>query len=252
MLFDTPHSPGWRHPLVRAATPGITNRGRGYDPNQPRVPAGDPDGGQWTRGCGSASAADAVVHAGQRFDPGTVGLHDRAHLDARLASDLLAGSGDARIQLLPLTDVDLENGWTPELDYVASRGRGGPRYSPAEQLRIYQYGEALRNVRRYDPGYTEVSNPTSVPSQAAIARLEALGQGLARTHSYFEARGISVGPHALRSIAGRPTRGNTPETALRAHTTGRLFYDYSSGYFVRRDSQTGVYVVITSPREAEL
>lgn len=27
----------------------------GYDPNQPRVPAGNPHGGQWTEGGGSAS-----------------------------------------------------------------------------------------------------------------------------------------------------------------------------------------------------
>jgi len=210
------------------------------------VPAGYPDGGQWARMGGSAGATD--TYAGLRIDPGSADLYDeRAQMDELF--DHPAGSGDnASIQLLPLTDVDPDNGWTPELDYVASRGRSGPRYSPVEQLRIDLYNQALRKVRRFDPGYTEVSNPTSVPSEAAIARLEALGRGLARAHSYFEARGISVGPHALRSIAGRPTRGITPETALRAYNTGRLFYDYSSGYFVRRDSQTGVYVVITSPR----
>jgi hypothetical protein len=29
---------------------------RKYDPNQPRVPAGNPDGGQWTNGSGSAAS----------------------------------------------------------------------------------------------------------------------------------------------------------------------------------------------------
>lgn len=48
MIFDSPHSPGWRLPLVRAATSGMRNRRRGYDPNQPRVPKGHPDGGEWT------------------------------------------------------------------------------------------------------------------------------------------------------------------------------------------------------------
>lgn len=28
--------------------PGVGSHGHRYDPNQPRVPAGDPDGGQWT------------------------------------------------------------------------------------------------------------------------------------------------------------------------------------------------------------
>ncbi len=279
MIFDTPHSPGWRHPLIRAAMPDMTNRRRGYDSNQPRVPAGVPDGGQWTRiGGGAAqrnelppeqvarlkpgylpyggigSATDAFAYAGQRIGPGTDGLHeDRAHMDAPSAHGRPAGSGDnASIQLLPLTDVDPENGWTPEPDYVASRGGGRRRFSPVEQLRFDRYNQALRNVRRYDPGYSEVSNPASVPSEAAIARLEALGQGLARTHSYFAARGISLAPHALRSIAGRPTRGITNETALNAYNTGRLFHDPASGYFVRRDSQTGVFVVVTSPRGGQI
>lgn len=253
MLFDTPHSPGWRHPLVRAATFGTTSPRRGYDPNQPRVPAGHPDGGQWTSIGGSAAASSAFAYAGRRIGPGMAGVHDdRAHMDAPLRPDHLAGGDDARIQLLPLTNIDPNNGWAPELDYVASRGRGRPRYSPIEQHRIEQYNEALRNVLRYDPGYTEVSNPTSVPSAAAIARIEALGRQLARTHSYFETRGISIGPHALRSIAGRPNRGVTPESALRAYNTGRLFYDRARGHFIRRDSQTGVFVVLTGPRGGQI
>lgn len=31
---------------------------RKYDPNQPRVPAGDPDGGQWTSGDGASGQAN--------------------------------------------------------------------------------------------------------------------------------------------------------------------------------------------------
>jgi hypothetical protein len=247
---------------MRAATSGVGSRRRGYDPHQPRVPAGDPDGGQWTRTGGVAaqrieltpeqvarlkwaylphggSLPDAFAYIGQRIDPGTARLHhDRARMDAPLSSDRLAGSGDdASIHLLPLTDVDSEYGWTPEPDYVASRGRGGPRhYSPLEQLRIDRYDQALRNVRRFDPGYLEMSNSNSVPSEAAIARLNAEAVGLARTHSYFAARGISLGPHALRSISDRPNRGISPETALHAYNTGRVFYDPPSGYFIRRDS----------------
>jgi hypothetical protein len=166
--------------------------------------------------------------------------------------DRPAGTGGARIQLLPLTDADPDTGWTPELDYVSSRGRGGRRYSPVEQLRIYQYNEALRSVLRYDPGYMEVSNPTSVPSQAAIARIEALGRQLARTYSYFETRGISLTPHALRRFDERPNRGISHELALRAYNTGRLFHDRTRGYYIRRDSQTGVFVVVTRPRGGQI
>jgi hypothetical protein len=48
MIFDSPQAPGWAHPLARAETSGVGRRRRGYDPNQPRVPKGHPDGGEWT------------------------------------------------------------------------------------------------------------------------------------------------------------------------------------------------------------
>ena len=263
---------------MRSATSGVGIRRRGYDPNQPRVRAGHSDGGQWTRmGKGAAQRSeltpeqvarlkwaylahggragvpDTFADIGQLIDAETAGLHHvRARMYAPLSSDRPAESGDdASIHFLPLTDVDPGTGGTPEPDYVASR-RGGPRFSPAEQLRIDLYNQALRNVRRFDPGFREVSNPNSAPSVAAIARLEALGQGLARTHSYFETRGISVQPHGLRSIAERPNRNVSPETALRAYNNGRVFYDPPSGYFIRRDSQTGVFVVVTSPTGGQI
>jgi hypothetical protein len=72
----------------------MTNQQRGYDPNQPRVPAGHSDGGQWTRIGGVAGrsnehtpeqvarlkwaylsygavagATDAIADTGQRVDP---------------------------------------------------------------------------------------------------------------------------------------------------------------------------------------
>lgn len=33
----------------------------GYDPNEPRVPAGRPDGGQWTKEGGSATSSESEV-----------------------------------------------------------------------------------------------------------------------------------------------------------------------------------------------
>lgn len=48
MIFDSPQSPGWAHPLIRAATLGVKSPRHGFDPNQPRVPKGHPDGGEWT------------------------------------------------------------------------------------------------------------------------------------------------------------------------------------------------------------
>jgi hypothetical protein len=44
---------------------------RGYDPDQPRVPAGNPDGGQWTEGAGGGGglgASDEDSHVGDATD----------------------------------------------------------------------------------------------------------------------------------------------------------------------------------------
>jgi len=39
--------------LMRGGSPNKTGHdAQKYDPTQPRVPAGHPDGGQWTRGAG--------------------------------------------------------------------------------------------------------------------------------------------------------------------------------------------------------
>jgi hypothetical protein len=48
-----------RGALIRALLQGDGGRRSGYDPNQPRVPAGDPDGGQWTSTGGTAGTSGA-------------------------------------------------------------------------------------------------------------------------------------------------------------------------------------------------
>jgi hypothetical protein len=52
----TPQLEPSRDALIRALLQRDGGRRSGYDPNQPRVPAGNPDGGQWTSGGGMAGA----------------------------------------------------------------------------------------------------------------------------------------------------------------------------------------------------
>jgi hypothetical protein len=49
-----------RAALIRALLQGDGRRS-GYDPNQPRVPAGNPDGGQWTSTGGGESTQQAIA-----------------------------------------------------------------------------------------------------------------------------------------------------------------------------------------------
>lgn len=46
--FLTLEAKGWRHPDGKLFDPFFRYRKAGFDPAQPRVPAGNPDGGQWT------------------------------------------------------------------------------------------------------------------------------------------------------------------------------------------------------------
>lgn len=138
------------------------------------------------------------------------------------------------------------------LQEVNRRGNRARNYTPAEQLRVDLYGRSLRDVQRYDPSYAEVHAPGWVPTNRDVARIGDLAQNLRQTYSFFESRGIAVHPHALRNIVGRADRGVNNQSVLNAYNRGRVFYDSASGYYIRRDAQTGVYVVTTRPSGGEI
>lgn len=91
-----------------------------YNPNQPRVPAGHPDGGQWTSAGGTT------------------------------------GSGTSQV----LSDVTPGNDWKPGAQYAnnSRRGRGsGPEPEPGQAARrvvaIARARDAVRRVRELDPNW---------------------------------------------------------------------------------------------------
>jgi hypothetical protein len=58
-----PHDQAWRDRLAAALRGGnpAGHGGSGFDPNQPRVPAGHPDGGQWTSAGGGHGTAGRTI-----------------------------------------------------------------------------------------------------------------------------------------------------------------------------------------------
>ncbi len=56
----------WKRPGFDAATAHIAVD-RKYDPDQPRVPAGEPDGGQWTTGGNSPPDFDIIFERALQF-----------------------------------------------------------------------------------------------------------------------------------------------------------------------------------------
>jgi hypothetical protein len=119
-------------------------RKAGFNPGQPRVPAGSPDGGQWI---------------------GTSGSGERPGID------------DPRV----LSDAAPYDGWKPGAQYASNRAPLGqfPGATPAQQARFAAVSaradSAIRQVRQVDPTWqprvASLSAPNSI--EGAIGHAEA-------------------------------------------------------------------------------
>jgi hypothetical protein len=168
-----------------------------YSPSQPRVPAGNPRGGQWTDrsggggnfgGSGTADGNGSTDSTGSGEDPGAISdtplafqtddssgsLDDWNRLLARLADD---GSNPK-----PIPNADSEDANNDLQDANARRGGTSnwfPGASAGQQSRLDQAiarsENALTQIRQYDPDWEpreqSLTSPGSV--EGAIARAEA-------------------------------------------------------------------------------
>lgn len=176
---------------------------RKYSPDQPRVPAGNPDGGQWTNSDGGAGTGTA---ASARPKPGN-------------GSD--SGRNDPRV----LSDVTPDNNWKPGAQYAqASRGRGGSvpvrvgsqwlEAEPGQAARLVaaeaSARDAIDKVRELDPSWKPTPS-LSESVEGAIATAEAEAREAQARLDELSRVGIGPGPFAGGSI---PARG--PGRDLRA------------------------------------
>lgn len=196
-----------------------TCRKANFDPNQPRVPAGNPDGGQWTSGGGGGSAA----------------------------------GDDSQI----LSDATPDNEWIPGAQY-AQAGPRGPRGTtpvlingrvvsptPAQAARLAvaqtQAEAAIARVQEYDPRWRP--SPSAYETvEGLISRYEGeIREAEART-AYLAANGIGPGPFAVEWIparnAGRLTAEERAELdrigdTYGCHTCGTLNPGTPSGHWIR-------------------
>jgi hypothetical protein len=156
-----------------------------FNPNQPRVPAGNPDGGQWTSEGGGA------------------------------------GRNDPRV----VSDATPDNEWKPGAQFAQRRTPRGPilingRWvvpTPAQSARLAvaeaQARDAVRRVRQLDPGWRPTSSQfESVEGLIGANRAEAQ-QAEARI---AELAGMGIGPgrYARESI---PARGPERDFTAQEH-----------------------------------
>ena len=183
-----------------------------YNPDQPRVPAGNPDGGQWTSGGGDGSSGE----------------------DSSVLETALDGLDDG------------------SLDWATGRSRGGagawPNATPAQQARLVaselQAQAAIRRVQEIDARWKP---PASISEgiEGAIATNQAAVRQAETRLRELQGTGIGPGPFAQESIPARSMgrklqRGTTGDTSNRINLwLSYLRYDptwHKGGKLRRRSS----------------
>lgn len=187
----------------------------GFNPDQPRVPAGNPDGGQWTSAAGN----------GRLNDPHIV------------------------------SDVTPDNDWKPGARYAQNPTRGGrgpilingqwvqPTPGQAARLAIAEARaqDAIRQLRDIDPTWRPTPSLSNTV-EGYIASIEAATREARARFSELARNGIGPGPFAGESIPARgPERDFTASeraeinrigTETGCHTCGVREAGTFSGNFV--------------------
>jgi hypothetical protein len=190
-------------------------REKAYNPDQPRVPAGNPDGGQWTsEGSGSADRSDPRVISDATPD-------NEAIPRARYAQGRRRGAISVRIGNRV---VEVEGGQAARLVEAEARAR-----------------DATDRVRELDPSWRPT--PSVYESVEGLIRTyEAQAREAQARASELASIGIGAGPFARESIPARgASRDLRTEERSRlneigyewgCHTCGTLNPGTSSGNFV--------------------
>jgi hypothetical protein len=230
--------------LMSAAKSGESHSGpvvliKDYNPDQPRAPSGNSDGGQWATEEGTGASGELTEQS-----------DNRTNATPRVGQPRIARRTDSRI----ISDVAPDNTWKPGAQYAANNddeesesriGRQPVEATPAQEARLAvaesRWQDAIADVRKIDsnwkptPGLYE-----SVEGQ--IANLEAQTREAENRLSEFEHYGACPGPFAGESIPARgPNRDFTDEerdkikrigAGTGCHTRGTREPATSSGNFV--------------------
>jgi hypothetical protein len=183
-------------------TPSVEKRSliKDYDPGQPRVPAGNSDGGQWTSESGGESSSESAI--GSELNS--------TSLQVRYASLAVGTRTDATPES---GSVQYAGGVENDDEEVRPGGRqfdGTPAQQARQAVAEAQYGSVLARVLRLDPAWkpsASLVTPDSI--EGDIAKLKAATQE-AETHlAYLKSLGFPRDPetgHVIPPTA--PKTGN--------------------------------------------
>lgn len=187
---------------------------RKYRPDQPRVPAGSAEGGQWTDGSGGSSpmSFEEWLAGGWASRLGTVDAED--------------GLGDWR----------LRDDQTP-IEDITYRPRGGgagrwPEATPGQQARFVasesQAQSAIRRVQEIDPRWQPPASMSEGIEGAILSNQAAVRQAEARLRE-LSSRGLGEGPFARESIPARGPGRLREGEQREIDAIGRLFGCHTCG-----------------------
>jgi hypothetical protein len=195
----------------------------GFNPGQPRVPRGNPGGGQWTSEGGTG-----------------------------------AGEGSGRNDPRILSDATPDNDWQPGAQYAQNRARGGPILingrmvtpTPAQAARLAvaeaRAGEAINRVHEVDPNWRP--SPSAYESVEGLIRArEADAQQAQARFLELQRHGIGPGPFAGDSIPARgPERDYRSWEIEQNNQNGAIWGCHTCGTF-NPGTRSGNYVLDHQP-----
>ena len=196
-------------------------RKAGFNPAQPRVPAGNPDGGQWTSGgAGGGNTGGGIT--------------------------------DPRV----LSDATPDNEWIPGARYAQRRSGGGSSFgglTPGQAARLSaieaRAQEAIRRVREVDP---EWKPPPSIYEtvEGLIRAREADAEQAQARFLELQRNGIGPGPFAGESIPARgPERDFTAAERREINRIGSETGCHTCGT-LDPGTRTGNFIPDHQPRNA--
>jgi hypothetical protein len=188
---------------------------RKYRPDQPRVPSGNADGGQWTDGTGGSGpmSFEEWLAGGWATDlSATEGAESEGRGDWRLRDDQA-----------PIEDITY-------------RPRGGsgqwPGATLGQQARLAasesQAQSAIRRVQEIDPRWKPPASMSEGIEGAILSNQAAIRQAEARLRE-LAGKGIGEGPFARESIPARGPGRLRESEQKQIDAIGRLFGCHSRG-----------------------
>lgn len=184
-----------------------------YDPNQPRVPAGHSDGGQWT-------------------------IEDRGQISAQRGEPTVLSD-----EPTVLSDAIPDNDWKPGAQYAQNRrgGRvGSIQLSPGQSVRLAiaegRAQEALRKIHEREPGWRPRASLYQSAEGRVLAAEAKAREAQARLREFYR-EAMLPGRFVCEWIVARgPGRDFLP---IERHEINRIGYTYGCHTCGTKDPGTG-------------